>query len=149
MNTHTLIIGYGNPLRGDDGVGPAAADVVRSWDVPGVHVVTCQQLVPELIEEMKAVKRVLFIDAKADIEEPAFTARIVEPTKTRLSLGHHQTPANLLAILRELEGYRPQAWLITIAVESFDHGDAMTSTARANMNAALAWMHQWLRCQPS
>lgn len=75
-----LVIGIGNTLRGDDGVGwwlaerlegqrPAAEEgagpsiagsaAVNGWP----QVRTVQQLTPELAEELQAVRRVLFIDA--------------------------------------------------------------------------------------
>src|SRR5947209_7059306 len=32
-----LVIGYGNELRGDDGVGPCVARTVASWQRPGLR----------------------------------------------------------------------------------------------------------------
>ena len=43
----TLILGYGNTLRKDDGLGVYAAQTLDSLDIPGdVEVYTCQQLSP-------------------------------------------------------------------------------------------------------
>jgi len=145
MTVHTLIIGYGNPLRGDDGVGPAAAEIVRSWTLPGVQVLTRHQLVPELVEEMKLVERVLFIDATAQEDARAFEVTLVVPRTTRQPLGHHDTPANLLALLHDLEGHAPFACLVTIAARSLDHGEGITEATQTNMEAALTWIRSWLR----
>ncbi len=141
---HTLVIAYGNPLRGDDGVGFAAADIVASWQMPGVKVCALHQLVPELIEEMKQAERILFIDAAMDIADGPFESRIVEPAQARRVLGHHETPANLLALLRELEGRAPEAWLVTIAACSFDHGAEMTDRVQDNLRSALVWIRVFL-----
>jgi len=140
----TLIIGYGNRLRGDDGVGPAAADIVKSWRTPGVVILTVQQLLPELIDEMKHADRVVFVDAAVSVNESTFSTNIVEPKKSRRSLGHHESPANLLALLHDLEHRTPEAWLLTISAFSFDHGEQLTETAANNMRAALAWIRAWL-----
>src|SRR5690242_12833541 len=65
-----LVIGYGNPLRGDDGVGWHAAEALAKSlqdeeRVPAerVMVLACHQLTLELAEPLSRVERVIFIDA--------------------------------------------------------------------------------------
>jgi hydrogenase maturation protease len=140
----TLVIACGNPLRGDDGVGRAAADIVQSWRTPGVKVLSVHQLVPELISEMKQVERVLFIDAGTNADARPFLTCILEPKKSRRFFGHHETPANLLALVGELGGRAPKAWLVSISAVSFDHGEAITQGARNNMTAALGCIRAYL-----
>ena len=50
---HTLIIGYGNPLRGDDAAGYVAAELLREriFD-PQVETVSEQQLLPEMMQSI-------------------------------------------------------------------------------------------------
>ena len=141
---HTLVIACGNPLRGDDALGPMAADIVDSWQTPGVQVLTVHQLVPELIEDMKQVERVLFIDATTNADAGPFQSSIVEPNKSRRLFGHHESPANLLALMCDLEGRAPKAWLVSIAALSFEHGEEITEGARNNLVAALAWIRAFL-----
>ena len=143
MNT-TLVIACGNQLRGDDGIGPAAADIVTSWRTPGVRVLTVHQLVPELIDEMKHVERVLFIDAAVNAGDSAFESCRIEPRKSRRLLGHHDTPANLLALLRDLEGRMPEAWLVSISTSSFAHGEEITEAAQVYLHAAIVWIRAFL-----
>lgn len=80
----SLLIGIGNPLRGDDGVGPWLVETWgqrRAWraashaaafgaaegqagdQLTGLRVLVVDQLLPELAEELAAVRRVLFVDA--------------------------------------------------------------------------------------
>ena len=42
-----LLIGYGNPGRRDDGLGPALAGAIAAADLPGVEVESGYQLLPE------------------------------------------------------------------------------------------------------
>ena len=140
---HTLVIACGNPLRGDDGVGPAAADIVKSWKLPGVKVLAVHQIVPELIDEIRKVERVLFIDAGTTIVR-SFQAGIVELKKSRRFFGHHDNPANLLALVHELEGRTPVTWLVSISGLSFDHGEEITSNAQEHLHAAVAWIRDFL-----
>jgi hydrogenase maturation protease len=141
---HTLVIACGNPLRGDDGVGPTAAEIVKSWQTPGVKVLSVHQLVPELIDEMKEVRRVLFVDARTNADERKFETCVVEPKQSRRLFGHHDTPANLLALLRDIDGRAPEARLVSISAGSFGHGEEITEIAKDNMHAALAWIHDFL-----
>ena len=58
-----LVIGYGNELRRDDGLGPQAARAVAGWGMPGVLALSCHQLTPELAEIVADAEEALFIDA--------------------------------------------------------------------------------------
>jgi hydrogenase maturation protease len=145
MNSvHTLVIAYGNSLRGDDAVGSAAAGIVESWQTPGVKVRSVHQLVPELIDDMKEVGRVLFIDAGTKTNDSKFDTCVVEPKQSRRFFGHFETPANLLALLCELDGRIPETWLLAISAYSFGHGDELSETAQDNLHAAIEWIREFL-----
>ena len=122
----------------------AAADIVQSWQTPGVKVLSVHQLVPELSAEMKQVERVLFIDAGTNADDRPFLTCILEPKKSRRFFGHHETPANLMALVAELEGRAPAARLVSISAVSFDHGEAITEGARNNLTAALGCIRAYL-----
>ncbi|HEY9173382.1 MAG TPA: hydrogenase maturation protease, partial [Verrucomicrobiae bacterium] len=53
-----LVIGYGNTLRRDDGIGPKVAEAVAELNLPGVRSLACPQLTPELAEPIAHAKRV-------------------------------------------------------------------------------------------
>ncbi len=142
MQFDTLIIAFGNRLRGDDGVGPAVGDIVQTWQMPGVRVLIVHQLVPELIEDMKNARRILLVDAAADIPDNAVS--IVLPQRERHPLGHHETPANLLALLQAIENRVPSAWLLRISAISFDHGQPLSQAGAVNARKALVWIRDWL-----
>jgi hydrogenase maturation protease len=141
---HTLVIACGNPLRGDDAVGLAAAEIVASWQTPGIKVRAVHQLVPELVDEIKEVGRVLFIDAGIATNGKKFGTCVVEPKPSLRFFGHYDTPSNLLALLRELDERVPEARLLAISVCSFGHGDELTEIARDNLQAAIAWIREFL-----
>ena len=60
MDQAALVIGYGNRLRSDDGAGPRVAERLAS---DGVAVRVCDQLVPELADDLKGRAVVVFVDA--------------------------------------------------------------------------------------
>ena len=108
--TETLYIGYGNSLRGDDGVGLFVAQRLQGL---AVH-----QLTPELAEPISQAAKVVFIDA--DVTLPAGEIRRAPVVETQSSIGHHCTPGELLVIARALYGRAPEAELISIGIESTD-----------------------------
>ena len=64
MTGDVLVIGYGNTLRTDDGVGRLAAE--RLADDPrldGVRVIGRHQLTPELALDVSQAALVVFVDA--------------------------------------------------------------------------------------
>ena len=70
MKDRKLIIGYGNPLRGDDGVGwEVASRLAVIIPSEAAHILTVHQLTPELAESVSEADLVIFIDA-SDVGEP-------------------------------------------------------------------------------
>ena len=63
-----VVIGYGNPLRGDDAIGWKAAEALRDVyeDDTAVEVFASHQLNPEMAESVAEAGMVIFIDAVAD-----------------------------------------------------------------------------------
>lgn len=140
----SLVIGLGNTLRGDDGAGPAAAEMLRSFGDAGVRVRVVHQLTPELIDEMKDSQRVLFIDASVSAGDARIEWRRLEPRQSCRALGHHQPPENLLALLQDLEGHVPEAWVLTLPGMSFHHGEGLTPMARESVSTSMASIREWL-----
>ncbi|MFI5043071.1 MAG: hydrogenase maturation protease, partial [Acidimicrobiales bacterium] len=71
-----LVIGYGNTLRSDDGVGwHAAALLAEDPRLAGVEVLAVHQLTPELALDMSRATLVILIDAGADDPPGAIAVR--------------------------------------------------------------------------
>lgn len=62
-----LVIGYGNPLRSDDGIGWRVAEELRGRvDASRIEVIECRQLTPEMAEQIRTAGLVVFVDAAAE-----------------------------------------------------------------------------------
>jgi hydrogenase maturation protease len=134
--THLLIIGYGNELRGDDGVGPRLARIVTAWNRPDVRALAVHQLTPELAAKMADVEQVVFVDAAAELDGPVCLRPIraeAEPT----GLGHVGTPGWLLGLAAQVFGRTPDAWIVTIPAGEFGFGATLTRAAERGMRTAL------------
>src|ERR1035441_6445297 len=66
IEAELLVIGYGNTLRGDDGVGPRVAEAIEKLNLPGVRTLVCQQLSPEYADPVSRARTVVFVDAAVD-----------------------------------------------------------------------------------
>jgi len=88
----TLIIGYGNLLRGDDAVGCRVAYKLDQLfqDDPDVEVIASQQLTPEMAEDVARSNFVLFLDA-ATGEKPGTLRRTRLATAVRAKWFHPPT----------------------------------------------------------
>ena len=143
---HTLIIGYGNPLRGDDGVGPRAAELLadrgRVTQLPlpdGVQVLVCHQLTLELAPQIAEADRLILIDARATGEPGSIEQCILTPAiPDRSSLTHHVDAQGLLAAAQMLYGHAPETVLFTVSGASFDPGEALSPAVAVAVPGLLA-----------
>lgn len=138
--TRTLIIGYGSPIRGDDALGPLAADALAAGPLPtGVRVISRHVLTAELTEDIAAADRVIFLDAAADGSPGEVQVRKLHPDETAVStMAHFLDPRELLAWCATLYERVPDAWLVSAAGESFDYASyRLTPTAAAALTPLL------------
>jgi hydrogenase maturation protease len=134
MCVRLLVIGYGNELRRDDGVGPRAARAVAAWQLPGVEGIAAHQLTPELAERIGAAERVVFVDAGQD---DVVLTRLMEPSRAAQVLGHTGEPHELLALAEALSGRRPASWLITLPAPELGFGEGLSAAAEHGLAEAL------------
>jgi hydrogenase maturation protease len=120
----TLIIGYGNPLRGDDGAGWHAVERLRDalGDREDVELQALHQLTPELAETLAHFDRAIFIDAGVPDENAppgTLTHRTLTPAGVAATTLHHFTPEKLLRWTGDLYGAEPEAVLFVVTGERF------------------------------
>ncbi|MCS7089422.1 MAG: hydrogenase maturation protease [Verrucomicrobiota bacterium] len=141
-----LIIGYGNCLRRDDGLGFRLAEALAEPSLPGVEVVACHQLVPELAERLTHVSAVLFMDA---IQEQRARVRvrrlILQPVQA--GWAHEFGPLAVLALARDVYAATPPAWLMTLPGADFSLGEGFSKLGVESFNRGLDRAKRWLRQQ--
>jgi hydrogenase maturation protease len=113
IETEFLVIGYGNTLRGDDGIGPRVAEAVGHLRLPGVRTLICPLLTPELADPISRAGTVIFVDAAVDAANEV-QWRKLEPNETSQLMAHAADPRTMLALARDVFGRAPEAWWLTI-----------------------------------
>ena len=136
---HTLILAYGNPLRGDDGIGPEAGERLRSIiQGPDVEIRTMHQLTPELMEPISRAARVIFIDVCEGAVPGAISQRAIEPSTGATRFTHHATPQALLAGARALYGRAAEATMLTVAGAEFSLGSGLSPAVARSLDGVVA-----------
>ena len=134
--TKLLVIGYGNTLRRDDGVGPAVAEAVAALALPGVQALACPLLAPELAAPIAETDRVLFVDAAVDAPREV-QLRPLAPAESSQIMAHAADPRTMLALARDVFGHAPAAWWLTIPVVDLAIGEGFSPIARQGFDTAL------------
>jgi len=128
---HTLVIGYGNPLRGDDAAGYAAAELLRGRiSNPQVEVLREQQLLPEMLQSIAQATRVIFIKASVSGRAGKYHRIPLRPAPVCGRFTHQATPEALLAGAQAVYGHTPEAVHYLIPGRFFEASQEMTPSVR-------------------
>jgi len=137
-----LVIGYGNTLRRDDGVGPKVAEAVAKLALPGVRALACPLLTPELAEAVSRARIVIFVDAAVDAPREV-QMRALAPADSSQVMAHAASPATVLALARDVFGRAPEAWWLTIPVEDLGLGEELSPLAQRGFEVAVLEIRKW------
>lgn len=131
-----LVVGYGNTLRQDDGVGPRVAARIADLALPGVATIECTQLSPEHTEHIAAARSVVFVDATA-IRRTGIELAMVAPAESAQVTTHELEPGTILALARDVFGRTPRAWSVTIPAIRLGFGEDLSPEAERGIEAAV------------
>jgi hydrogenase maturation protease len=132
-----LLIGLGNPLRGDDGVGPWLVQKLEAGAASWLRIKVVDQLLPELAADLAQVERLLLVDAwrapngaapqlrpfdhaPGPIGVPASKRASNDLARPTWAASHRLGPCGLLALAATLYGQAPQADQLLIPAYRFD-----------------------------
>jgi Ni,Fe-hydrogenase maturation factor len=154
-----LVIGYGNALRTDDGVGWHAARLLAGDPrLADVGVVAEHQLTPELAFDLSLASLVVLLDATTETPAGTVTVRsIAEPGGAAAGRGagtgagprspgkaagvppgassHHVDPELLLVLARQLYGRAPEAVVVSVGISEMGLGEGLTPAVEAALPA--------------
>ena len=125
-------------MRSDDGVAWRAADAFASeFPEHAVDIHRLHQLTPELADTVRNYRSVVFVDAAScdgSLTEPG-TIRVEEilaGASEPARFSHVLSPKRVLDLAAQLYGASPRTFVVTVAGETFNHGDSLSpAVARA------------------
>ncbi|MBN2211628.1 MAG: hydrogenase maturation protease [Sedimentisphaerales bacterium] len=140
-----LLIGYGNPGRLDDGLGPALAEAIAALKPEGVTVEANYQLTVEDAEEAARHQVVIFADASVNGVEPFYFHKLEPAAATSFST-HRIDPENVLALATNMFGAEPAGYVLGIRGYEFNEfGEYLSPTAQHNLTLAVSFLKSVLR----
>jgi hydrogenase maturation protease len=127
-NAGALVVGYGNSLRSDDGIGwHAAGRLATDPRLAGARVLAQHQLVPELAADVSQASLVVLVDATTDGDPGSLLVRRVQPRPpTPAAWSHHLDPETLAGLTEALYGFTPPIVLVSVAAGSLAAGDRLS-----------------------
>jgi hydrogenase maturation protease len=131
-----LIIGYGNPLRSDDGAGQKVAEAFFGHNE--IEAIATHQLTPELAETIAQFEEIYFVDAAPiqTLKIQSITANIND-----LEFGHFVDPKTLLNLTETLYHQSPQAYLVLIPAINFELGETFSPLTQIGIAEAIHFLH--------
>jgi hydrogenase maturation protease len=144
-----LVIGFGNTLRGDDGVGQHVAAAVAKWQVSGLSVRAAHQLTPELAEPISRADMVIFVDGQLAGDEDAVTVRRLEPSTLVDCAGHTSDPRGVLALAQVMYGRHAPAWLVLVPGLDFSLREDLSAAADRGVAEAIGRIAALIDAQAS
>jgi len=147
----TLILGFGNLDRADDGAAYHVLNALRErlgqpplreeddGAAPlggAADAVFVRQLVPELMETAAAYARLIFVDAHVGDDRPDLACDPVTPAYTPSPFTHHLTPAAFLALTGALHGRSPRGVVVSVRGRDFGFSRSLSPGTRRLVDQA-------------
>lgn len=133
----SLVIGYGNDLRSDDGAGRVVADRIEAMGLRGVQVRSVHQLTPELALDIAGANTVVFVDASVEVAMTTMAPVVADPSPPT-ALNHHNTPGSLLAMTGAVGRVPERAFAISIPVTELGLGTELTPMTEIAVDQAIS-----------
>jgi len=134
-----LVVGYGNTLRSDDGVGLyAVREIQKTMTRSNIELMEVVQLYPELAETLSRKDFAIFIDAAMEGISGETNFEPIHPVPKTSGMSHSTDPETLLFAAKELYGHAPKALLATVAGECFGLGTTLSAEVEASMKGVAA-----------
>jgi hydrogenase maturation protease len=146
------IIGYGNPQRRDDGIGPYIVNRLQPFfeHRMDVHLLVLHQLEPDVVDTLEKAHTILFVDASVEtLAEGRHWVGIQPELKALPCLIHHVAPSFILGLLQCLYHRNPAAWMVSVAGDDFSFGSGLSSEAQKRAEQVIGEITEFVLTEVS
>jgi hydrogenase maturation protease len=135
-----LFIGYGNPGRLDDGLGPAFAARIEAASLKGITVEADYQLAVENAFDVSKHDIVIFADAAVKGMEPFFFKEVRSRSPMSLS-SHSVSPEAVLFFAEQMFQSKARAYVLGIRGYEFnEYEERLSERAKTNLEEAFQFV---------
>ena len=139
-----VVFGWGNELRGDDGLGPALLGRIEALELRDVETVEDYQLQIEHALDLEGADLALFVDASREGPAPFAFLEVFPRSETTPST-HALSPRALLDIHGRLRGVPPPSFVLGVRGESFDLGGGLSAAGAERLEAAWEFVQALMK----
>ncbi|MDD3876620.1 MAG: hydrogenase maturation protease [Bacteroidales bacterium] len=146
---HTLIYGYGNPGRQDDGIGARFIELVEDWiekeNIADLSTDCNYQLNIEDSGVIADFDRVIFVDASVVEDVENYKIEKVEPNNATIEFTMHAVSTSYVVDLcRKIYDKTPEAYVLHVKAYEFDFKEELTPKAEKNLFEAFEFLKDFL-----
>jgi hydrogenase maturation protease len=147
-----VIIGYGNPSRGDDALGPRLIEQLEQTQQENkqqsaYELITDFQLQIEHATDLQARNLLLFIDA-SHAATPPFEFSKLTAQKDHSYSSHSLSPTTLLSVFEQVyQQAPPPAYLLSIPGYQFELGQPLSEQTASHLAEAYLFTYRLLTKQ--
>jgi hydrogenase maturation protease len=148
----TLVAGFGNIYRRDDGAGGYVINALRrrlgrpeltpdedGFDDLGneIDTILLHQLVPELAVDVAGYELVVFVDAHVAQIEDDLREEELDACYKQATVSHQLHPCSVLALANQMHGHSPAGVLLSLRGHDFDYGEGLSDETAAIVPGAV------------
>ena len=134
-----VLVGIGNDLRGDDGIGVL---FVKDFKSPKVDKVITNFLDLDIAEKIKNYEIVIFVDAS--VKEKYFCLREIQESDNLSSLSHHLSIENVFHFTKKFYNPYIRGYVLEIGAVNFGFENSLSKIAKKNMVKAKNFLKTFI-----
>lgn len=144
MPRRPLVVGIGQTLRGDDGIGWKVAERFEELHPNVADIVFAKPLLPEHAEPISRASVVVLIDASIGNDNLRVSYWPMSPLTGApiLAMTHSASIEEILAYVRGVFGESPPIALVTIGVHVVEFGEDVSPEVSALIDPAVNLVYQ-------
>jgi hydrogenase maturation protease len=138
-----LLVGVGNSLRGDDGIGSYICSCIDALKIAGVQTLVTQQLDTALLDELMEAGHIIIADA-------AFEGKAIDFIKVNgeepilVASSHHMSASLLMQMAQTIYQKELSMMICAVAGYRFSMKEKLSARAKKNADKAVAIITEWI-----
>ena len=138
-----LIVGVGNTLMGDDGIGAYVAARLDEQQLPGLRTITVQQLSSDLLDDMLSAAHTIIVDASVE-DEPVQFYKVMETASTGASHSHYTSAIQLLKMAELVYARQLSVYICAVGAHDLTLQEELSPCGKKNADQAVSTILGWI-----
>lgn len=138
-----LIIGVGNTLMADDGIGAYVAARLEEKQVSGLRTITIQQMTSDLLDEMLKAEHTIIVDASVE-GEPVHFYKVKETDLTGASYSHYTSAVQLLKMAELVYARQLSVYICAVGAYDLTLQEKLSPRGKKNADQAVSTILGWI-----